>query len=258
MEPCERCSCTGTEVAAGEQLPQPLPRVLDRSETPVRLREQLSACPQGPLSPSSSQNCWQLLIAPCLEFTFPIGRTVSDLSCRDGIGGGDQQSALQLSGGQIVPAAPVDVTSVPPCPQRGLEGGCWWLCGVSGHQTCCVPPTRAPVPAASDTLRASLLPPAFWESLFGLPRSWCSSPHPEPPQMVPGGFSTDLFPRRTPEQGVSIPLLHFMAWPGLEVPLSITGLSVASGERAPCLVLLTPASWCRDVEQGGSLQQVLE
>lgn len=99
MEPCERCSCTGTEVAAGEQLPQPLPRVLDRSETPVRLREQLSACPQGPLSPSSSQNCWQLLIAPCLEFTFPIGRTVSDLSCRDGIGGGDQQSALRLSGG---------------------------------------------------------------------------------------------------------------------------------------------------------------
>lgn len=75
--------------------------------------------------------------------------------------------------------------------------------------------------------------------------------------MVPGGFST----RRTPEQGVSIPLLRFTASPGLEVPLSITGLSVASGERAPCLELLTPpvpASCCRDVEQGGSLQQVLE
>lgn len=239
----------------GEQLPQPL----DCSETPVWLREQLSVCPQGPLSPSSSQNRWQLLIAPCLEITFPIGRTVSDLSCRDGIRGGvgDQQSALQLSGGQIVPAAPVDVTSVPPCPRRGLEGGCWQLCGISRHQTCCVPPTTAPVPAASDTLRASLLPPAFWESLCGLPRAWCSSPRPEPPQMVPGGFST----RRTPEQGVSIPLLRFTASPGLEVPLSITGLSVASGERAPCLELLTPpvpASCCRDVEQGGSLQQVLE
>lgn len=100
MEPCERCSCTGTEVAAGEQLPQPLPRVLDRSETPVRLREQLSACPQGPLSPSSSQNCWQLLIAPCLEFTFPIGRTVSDLSCRDGIWGGTSKAPRSSQGGR--------------------------------------------------------------------------------------------------------------------------------------------------------------
>lgn len=80
----------------GEQLLQPL----DCSETPVWLREQLSVCPQGPLSPSSSQNCWQLLIAPCLQITFPIGRTVSDLSCRDGIRGGTSKAPCSSQGGR--------------------------------------------------------------------------------------------------------------------------------------------------------------
>lgn len=87
-------------MAAGERLPRPLPRVLERSETPGRLREPRSVCPQGPLSPSSSQNCWQLLIAPALEITSLI-RTVSALRCRGGIRGGPAKRPCSSQQGRL-------------------------------------------------------------------------------------------------------------------------------------------------------------